>query len=89
QVHPAAVMVAALVGLNWLGIIGVILAAPVLATIKLLGTYALMKLMDKNPWDYIVAPPSKPDTPPVSEKIKDFLNFMFELFKKLAEKIRS
>jgi len=50
KVHPAAVMVAAIIGVSWLGIVGVILAAPVLATIKLFGNYALMKLSDKNPW---------------------------------------
>jgi predicted PurR-regulated permease PerM len=50
KVHPAAVMVAAIIGISWLGIVGVILAAPVLATLKLFGTYALMKLFDRNPW---------------------------------------
>ena len=50
KVHPAAVMVAAIIGISWLGIVGVILAAPVLATLKLFGNYALMKLFDRNPW---------------------------------------
>lgn len=51
KVHPAAVMVAAIIGISWIGIIGVILAAPVLATLKLFGNYALMKFFDKNPWN--------------------------------------
>jgi hypothetical protein len=43
--------VAVIIGLNWLGFIGVILAAPVLATFQLLGNYALRKLFDQDPWE--------------------------------------
>lgn len=50
KVHPAAVMVSALVAFNLLGIIGVILAAPVLATLKLFLEYIVAKLMDQDPW---------------------------------------
>ena len=60
KVHPAAVMVAAIIGISWLGIVGVILAAPVLATLKLFGNYALMKLFDKNPWQDMDIVPSRP-----------------------------
>jgi predicted PurR-regulated permease PerM len=49
--HPAAVMVAVIIGLNWLGVIGVVLAAPVLATMVLLGDYALRKMFDQDPWE--------------------------------------
>ena len=34
KIHPAAVMVSALVGFNLMGIIGIVLAAPVVATAK-------------------------------------------------------
>lgn len=50
-VHPAAILVAALIGANLLGVAGMILAAPVLATIQLLFQYVLRKLFDKDPWD--------------------------------------
>jgi predicted PurR-regulated permease PerM len=50
SIHPAAVLVAALVGASLLGIIGVILAAPVLATAKLFTAYSLRKLSDEDPW---------------------------------------
>ncbi len=53
QVHPAAVMVAALVGATLLGIVGVVLAAPVLATAKLLMNYVTKKLFDQDPWEGI------------------------------------
>lgn len=50
RVHPAAVMVSALVALNLLGVIGMVLAAPVLATVQLLLEYIVAKLFDQNPW---------------------------------------
>lgn len=48
--HPAAILVAAIVAFQWLGIIGLVLAAPVLATVTLLFRYALRKLFDLDPW---------------------------------------
>lgn len=48
--HPAAIMVAALVALRWLGIIGLVLAAPVLASVTLFARYAIRKLFDLDPW---------------------------------------
>jgi predicted PurR-regulated permease PerM len=50
NIHPAAVMVAALVGFNLLGMAGVVLAAPVLATLNLAAKYASRKLFDQDPW---------------------------------------
>jgi predicted PurR-regulated permease PerM len=49
-VHPAAILVAAIVAFQWLGIIGLVLAAPVLATATLLLRYALHKMFDLDPW---------------------------------------
>jgi predicted PurR-regulated permease PerM len=63
NIHPAAVLVAALVGASLLGVIGIILAAPVLATARLFVGYALRKLSDEDPWADI-----KPDKPPVPIK---------------------
>jgi predicted PurR-regulated permease PerM len=50
SIHPAAVLVAALVGASLLGVIGIILAAPVLATARLFIAYGLRKLSDEDPW---------------------------------------
>jgi len=50
RVHPAAVIVAALVGAKLLGLIGVILASPVLATLKLAFDYGARKMFDLDPW---------------------------------------
>lgn len=49
-IHPAAILVAAIVAFQWIGIIGLVLAAPVLATVTLLFRYALRKLFDLDPW---------------------------------------
>ncbi len=51
KVHPAAVLITALVAVNLLGIVGVILAAPVLATLKLLFEYIMNKMVDRDPWE--------------------------------------
>ncbi len=53
KLHPAAVMIAALVGLELFGVIGLILAAPILATIKLLFDFSRYKMLDEDPWIYI------------------------------------
>lgn len=50
RVHPAAVMVTALVAASLLGLIGVMLAAPVLATCKLFVDYVVNKMFDLDPW---------------------------------------
>jgi predicted PurR-regulated permease PerM len=49
-VHPAAVMIAVIAGAQLLGIVGLVLAAPVLASLWLGVRYALRKLFDADPW---------------------------------------
>jgi hypothetical protein len=44
-------MVAALVFAGLFGLIGVLLAAPVMATLKLFLNYVFKKLLDLDPWD--------------------------------------
>lgn len=51
EVHPAAILVAVFVGLNLFGLLGMLLAAPTLATLKLLLSYVEKKLLDQNPWE--------------------------------------
>jgi predicted PurR-regulated permease PerM len=50
KLHPAAVLVAVLVGLNLFGILGMFLAPPLLASIKVLMDYSEKKLLDQDPW---------------------------------------
>jgi predicted PurR-regulated permease PerM len=49
-VHPAAILVAAIIAFQWLGIIGLVLAAPVLATVTLFIRFAVRKMFDLDPW---------------------------------------
>jgi predicted PurR-regulated permease PerM len=49
-VHPAAVLVTALVAASLLGFIGLLLAAPFLASLQLFITYVFRKMVDLNPW---------------------------------------
>ena len=50
KVHPAGVLVAALVFADLMGVLGIIIAAPMLATFILFGRYTMRKLLDQNPW---------------------------------------
>jgi len=50
KIHPAAVMVCALLAFNLMGVLGIVLAAPALATLKLLFDYTVRKLLDMDPW---------------------------------------
>jgi len=50
NLHPAAILVVALIAFNLIGIVGLILAAPALATTKLLVRYTIRKLFDLDPW---------------------------------------
>jgi predicted PurR-regulated permease PerM len=49
-VHPAGVLIVAIIAANLIGIIGLVLAAPVLATVNLLGRYIGRKMFDMDPW---------------------------------------
>lgn len=55
-VHPAAVLVAALIAANLLGLIGLLLAAPVLASLQLFATFGIRKMLDLEPWPEVKKP---------------------------------
>jgi len=80
KVHPAAVLVMVLVSASLFGFIGVLLSAPVLASLKLLLTYISRKLMDVDPWEGIETYP-KPE--PISAT---FSRFRAKLFRKAGKK---
>jgi len=73
RVHPAAVMIVVLIAASWLGLIGIVLAAPVLATIKLLIDYSARKLFDQDPWDSIQTIPSNPPLPQWMTRFRNWL----------------
>jgi predicted PurR-regulated permease PerM len=79
KVHPAAVLVMVLISASLFGFIGVLLSAPLLATMQLISTYIFRKLMDQDPWEGLQTFP-----PPVSMKItfEKFWNRFLSLFKR-------
>ncbi|HEX2981698.1 MAG TPA: AI-2E family transporter [Anaerolineaceae bacterium] len=70
KVHPAAVLVAALIAANLIGVVGVLLAAPVLATLQLIGAYAVRKLFDMDPWAGMEYTPPAPMHDYIPEPIR-------------------
>jgi len=64
--HPAGVLIAALIAARLIGLIGLVLAAPVLATIMLGGRYVGRKMFDLPPWppepEREIKPPEMPWT---------------------------
>lgn len=70
DLHPVLVMVAVFMGGSLAGILGAILAAPVLATSKLLVVYAWRKMFDLHPFPEPEPPPPPPR--PFTERIRAF-----------------
>lgn len=62
SVHPAAVLVATIIAASLLGLLGVVIAAPMLATVLLLWRYIMKKMLDMNPWPEEEAPHPPPPT---------------------------
>jgi predicted PurR-regulated permease PerM len=62
KVHPAAVLVSAIIAANLFGILGVVVAAPILATAALLWNYIMRKLLDLDPFPEkeVTQPPPPP-----------------------------
>jgi predicted PurR-regulated permease PerM len=49
-VHPAAVLVTALIAANLIGLIGLLIAAPILSSVQLILRYLFRKMVDLDPW---------------------------------------
>ncbi|MEK7278323.1 MAG: AI-2E family transporter [Chloroflexota bacterium] len=62
NLHPIIIMVGAIMGASVGGILGLLLAAPVLATLKLVGRYAWRKMLDLPPFS---DEPPKPEPKPL------------------------
>ena len=50
KVHSAAILIAVIIAADLLGLLGVVIAAPILATVQLAYTYTFRKLNDEDPW---------------------------------------
>ena len=88
KVHPAGVLVMVLISGSLFGFIGILLAAPTLASLKLLSTYILRKLMDMDPWEGLsMFPPAEPWSA-VFGRIKDRLAKIFRIKPKAKASIQ-
>jgi predicted PurR-regulated permease PerM len=50
NLHPVVILVGALIAANLAGIIGLLLSAPIMATLRLIGQYVYRKMFDLDPW---------------------------------------
>ena len=78
RVHPAAVLVTALIAANLIGILGVVIAAPTLATLTLLGRYAMRKMFDLDPWQGLESTPGSPVSFEWINRIRMFISSRFQ-----------
>jgi predicted PurR-regulated permease PerM len=87
EVHPAAILVGVFVGLSLFGFWGMVLAAPILATLKILLNYVSRKLLDQDPW----AQPSESEDenenlPPLGKALKSISGWTKETYEKITTK---
>lgn len=81
-VHPAALLVIALVAANLLGVVGLLLAAPVLATAQLFTRYVFRKMVDLDPWPETDPEPIEIQWPFVPEIKRVWNNFKTRISKR-------
>ena len=82
-VHPAAVLVAAIVAANLLGLLGVVLAAPVLATLTFVGRYVARKMLSQEPW-----PEPEKESDPVPYPWSKFIERLRSWFPALKKRLK-
>ncbi len=65
-VHPAGVLIAAIIATDLIGFVGLMLAAPVLATFSVLWRYITRKMLNLDPW----TPRPTRQPPPTSQRLR-------------------
>lgn len=92
KVHPAAILISALIGAKLLGLVGVILAAPVFASLQLVVRYLIAKMADRDPWEtleYRQAPKTPPWMVFFGKLFKGLRNWLVKVFKGKSEKTKA
>ena len=96
RVHPVLVLIGALVGVQLFGFIGIVVAAPIMASLQLFMNYIIKKLSDQNPWkEFDVREPVKKArwvqfAEKIWGKIREWLKKTWQkVFKKSAESDKS
>lgn len=86
-IHPAAQLITAIILTNLIGLMGIILAAPVLASLQLFGRYIVRKMMDSDPWpDPEITDVDLPI--PFEEPVRAALEKIKALLRRLKEKLK-
>jgi predicted PurR-regulated permease PerM len=81
-VHPALVLIVALVLTSWIGVLGLLLAAPILASFQLAASYVIRKMLDQDPW-----PDPETIPPTLSEQIKDIIKSSRDVFTRASRAV--
>ncbi len=63
NLHPIVIICGAVVGFNVAGIFGTFLAAPVIASLRVIGSYVHAKLLDYPPFEHDPLPPTRSRRP--------------------------
>jgi predicted PurR-regulated permease PerM len=71
NLHPVIILIGLLIGASLAGILGLLLAAPFMATLLLLGRYVYRKIVDLDPWDPPIDDLGK--GPPRESRVAGFL----------------
>lgn len=61
QLHPGVVLVGVIIGLSIGGVLGVALAAPTIASLRVVGRYVYAKLFDLDPFPMVGPPAASPE----------------------------
>jgi len=69
HLHPIIILVGAFVAASIAGVVGLLLSAPTIATLRLFGRYVYRKLFDIDPW-----PPAPPEPEPPPQR--DWLRWL-------------
>lgn len=79
NLHPLIVLVGVLMGASMAGVLGIFLAAPALATLRVLGRYIYRKLQDQEPFPVESEEPSAPELPIGALRREDIQAVFFDL----------
>ncbi len=82
-IHPAAVLIAAIIAAQVIGFIGLIMAAPILATFQLFARYIILKMLDQDPW-----PDTEPELVKRGFSLRKIIKRTLEKMKQILSKIR-
>ena len=77
RLSTLCMLIMALVLYRWIGILGLLLAAPVLASGQLLVRYVTLKMLDQDPW------------PDEEQEAVPFAKMLLDLFRKVFDRLKS